>query len=199
MLLLSVFQSLNLLPRYYDTLNTFSAVNKKACCNQKLETHTQTTQTQLLTNKEERMKLVLAVIMLISLSYCAQGEYYNCYPGIKLEMYFGLGLNVGNTTGVSAQITNDAWNKFVDDVITPRFPDGLSVVDISNGQWLSTTTGTIEKEKSKLLILLMADTHENLRKVKEISEIYCQQFLQESVLINKVPSEAYCFEGKGYY
>ena len=47
-------------------------------------------------------------------------------PMTEADLYFGR--NIGNTSGVG----DDDWQRFVDEEITPRFPDGLTVED---GNW----------------------------------------------------------------
>ena len=75
---------------------------------------------------------------------------------------------------------DDAWDAFLGDTVTPRFPDGLTVLD-GAGQWRG-SEGTIQKERSKLLVILAPPGDDGMRLIDEISEEYERRFNQESVL-----------------
>lgn len=66
--------------------------------------------------------------------------------------------------------------------MTPRFPDGLTVLG-GNGQWKG-EDGRVVKERSKLVIILYpADSAaDSGKKIEEIRSAYEKQFQQESVL-----------------
>ena len=80
-----------------------------------------------------------------------------------------------------AEVVSDAaWRAFLAEEITPRFPDGLTVVDAA-GQWRG-PTGAIERERAKMLLVLALPGPEGLRRTDEIAEAYKRAFGQESVL-----------------
>lgn len=91
---------------------------------------------------------------------------------VQDKLYFGRNKTVG-------QVSEQDFQLFLQTEITPRFPDGLTVLD-ADGQFLS-GSGII-KEKTKLLILIHTNSQEDRRKIKEIIDKYKQQFQQESVL-----------------
>lgn len=72
------------------------------------------------------------------------------------------------------------WN-FVDQVVTPRFPGGLTVSE-AQGQWRD-RHGVIEREKSYEIYLLYptANTARDSAAIDEIRNLYKQRFAQESV------------------
>jgi hypothetical protein len=94
----------------------------------------------------------------------------------RTERYFGM----NKPSGV--EVTTDQWSKFLADEVTPRFPDGLTVIDAA-GQFRS-ASGTIVKEKSRMIILLYRkrDRESASRKIDEIRAVYCKLFDQESVM-----------------
>jgi hypothetical protein len=93
----------------------------------------------------------------------------------KTELYFGTGKPDGTF------VSNEEFRGFVDRQVTPRFPDGLTVVT-GYGQFLN-SAGTIEKETSKVLILFYpAQTVETNRQIQAIREAYKYEYQQESVL-----------------
>lgn len=91
---------------------------------------------------------------------------------VQDELYFGRNQPVG-------QVSNQDFQLFLQNEVTPRFPDGLTVLD-ADGQFLS-SKGII-KEKTKLLILIHANSQEDQHKIQELIDKYKQQFQQESVL-----------------
>ena len=64
--------------------------------------------------------------------------------------------------------------------MTPRFPDGLTIVD-GDGQF-RLSDGEIIEERSKLLILLHAGDEVDGKEIEEIRGDYIDRFDQQSVL-----------------
>ena len=84
-------------------------------------------------------------------------------------------------SGPEGEIVHDeAWDTFLADTVTPRFPDGLTVLD-GRGQWRG-ADGLIKKEHSKLLVILAQPGDDKMRLIDEISDEYKRRFSQESVL-----------------
>ena len=94
----------------------------------------------------------------------------------RTELYFGRDKNDGT------QVSDDEWSKFLDEIVTPKFPDGLTVLD-GKGQY-RLENGTIVKENSKVLILLYTPKTRlvNSRKIEQIRNEYKKRFKQESVM-----------------
>ncbi|MEA5624664.1 DUF3574 domain-containing protein [Nostoc sp. UHCC 0251] len=78
------------------------------------------------------------------------------------------------------EVSQSEFQAFVDSVITPRFPSGLTIFD-ANGQFQD-STGIIIEEPSKVISLIFEDTLDNETSINQIIEAYLQQFSQESVL-----------------
>lgn len=93
---------------------------------------------------------------------------------VRTELFFGL----SRPGGV---ISEAEFKTFVDSRITPRFPDGLTLLS-GSGQFRGASQ-TIIVEGSKLLILLYPrqDAEAN-RKIEQIRSDYKQTFQQQSVL-----------------
>lgn len=102
-----------------------------------------------------------------------------CAPGASAasvaELYFGR--NIGDRLGV----TEKQWQRFLDTEVTPRFPDGLSVMD-AGGQWRDTDTGRVVREPSKLLVLVLTDADAARPKLAAISDAYKREFQQQAVM-----------------
>jgi radical SAM superfamily enzyme len=70
---------------------------------------------------------------------------------------------------------------FLEDHVTPRFPDGLTVLT-GRGQFRNSSE-VIQREPSKLVIILYPPDQENAHKrIEKIREEYKTAFQQESVL-----------------
>jgi len=93
----------------------------------------------------------------------------------QVDLYFGRNIPTGG------EVSDAQWRRFLDEVVTPRFPDGLSVLDVS-GQWKSTRTGAIARERSKLLSIIVPDAAAAAAQFEAIKTAYKQRFRQESVL-----------------
>jgi hypothetical protein len=93
----------------------------------------------------------------------------------RTELYFGSDEHNGNV------VSESDFAQFVDAEVTPRFPDGLTVLT-GYGQFLD-NEGIVEKERSMVLILFypLTDFDAN-QKIMEIRDCYKKRFNQESVL-----------------
>ncbi|MDZ7276828.1 DUF3574 domain-containing protein [Pantoea eucrina] len=100
-----------------------------------------------------------------------------CHSGdmmMQTTLWFGLSKPDGGT--VSAQ----AWQQFIDNDVTPRFKDGLSVYD-AKGQWLG-ENGRLARENSKALMLIHRPDSATSASIDALREIYKKRFNQESVM-----------------
>jgi len=99
----------------------------------------------------------------------------------RTELYFGLDIPGGGT------VSEEAWGKFLNEEVTPKFPDGFTVVE-SYGQYKD-KSGAVVKEKSRMLILLYPKStrKENDPKIEAIREAYKKAFKQESVMRLDIP------------
>jgi hypothetical protein len=95
-------------------------------------------------------------------------------------MYFGLQRRDGTA------VTEQDWKSFVEQVVTPRFPAGLTVFD-GAGQWRN-AAGHVEREPSKVLVILHPSGESIDAKIDEVRRLYCERFDQEAVM--KVTSAA---------
>jgi hypothetical protein len=95
-------------------------------------------------------------------------------PQQVAELMFGR--KIGGRVGVSEA----AWRRFVDREITPRFPDGLTVLD-ARGQWRDTQTARIVREPSKLVQIVLPGKDEDEKHLSEVAEAYKKAFRQQSV------------------
>lgn len=95
-------------------------------------------------------------------------------PMTQTTLYFGLNRPAGPV------ISAAEWQRFVDQQVTPRFKDGLSVFD-AKGQWLG-NDGKLARENSKALMLIHAPGKESETNIEALRSSYKQQFAQDSVM-----------------
>jgi len=120
----------------------------------------------------------LLVCTALVLSACTTVPAARC-PGsaqalIEDELFFGL------STPSGGQISEAEWNTFLRDEVTPRFPQGLSVVEAA-GQWRG-NDGGIVRERSRVLTLAHADDARSETAVQAIMAAYKTRFDQEAVM-----------------
>ena len=92
----------------------------------------------------------------------------------RLELLFGLGRKDGTEIGETD------WRAFLDKEVTPRFPDGLTVLT-GYGQWRN-SAGAIAKEKSVVLVIWHQQEPGSDAKIEAIRSAYKSRFAQESVM-----------------
>ncbi len=103
---------------------------------------------------------------------------------VDTRLYFGLGPADDPTKGVSEA----AWRDFLDKEVTPRFPDGLSVLDVY-GQWQSKTETAPERIRTKMLVIDYADTPANRARIDQIRSAWKQRTGDESVMMVTTPTD----------
>jgi len=86
----------------------------------------------------------------------------------------------GQTRPDGGVITPDHWAAFLHDVITPYFPDGLTVTTVA-GQWQDRKTGIIGQEPSKLVWIATRDRPTLSHDLDAIRTAYKARFNQQSV------------------
>jgi len=95
-------------------------------------------------------------------------------PMLHSELYFGR--NIAGRLRVSER----QWTAFLKRELTPRFPDGLTVLD-AQGQWRGPASGTLVREPSKLVIVVTADDAAMRERLAAAAAVYKQRFNQKSV------------------
>ena len=82
---------------------------------------------------------------------------------IRTTLYFGLSRTKGSVSELD-------WQIFLRDQVTRRFPDGLTVWQ-AEGQWQN-PAGNIDREQSKVLLLVHADTQAARESVQAVIHAY---------------------------
>lgn len=124
------------------------------------------------------IRLSFALLLASALAGCASLAPQPCAPGqqamLSAELLFGR--KIGDRVGVS----EGAFRRFVDQEVTPRFPDGLTIVD-ATGQYRDNERGRLIREPSKLMLIATSDESANREKLAMIVEAYKRSFSQQSV------------------
>lgn len=93
---------------------------------------------------------------------------------IRTELYFGL------TRPGGADITDAEFELFLDEVVSPRFPAGHTIL-AAQGRWRE-QSGRLRKEASRVLVVLHPADERANRQLEEIRQLYKTRFAQEAVL-----------------
>lgn len=138
-------------------------------------------------------RYVFATVMVVALGGCVPAtkpavQRDPAHPvvtagWVETKLYFGLGV-IGDAKGVS----EDAWRVFLDKEVTPRFPDGLSVVDVY-GQWQGPTQREPERLRSKMLVIDYPDNATHRASVEAIRAAWRAKTGDLSVLRVTQPAE----------
>ncbi|HTY82911.1 MAG TPA: DUF3574 domain-containing protein [Silvibacterium sp.] len=145
--------------------------------------------------------LLISLLLCVSLAGCAhpgqtasaaatptlQGD--SAHPGqtsgwVDTKLYFGLGPADHPEQGVSEA----QWRDFLDKEVTPRFPDGMSVLDVY-GQWQGKSETAPERLRSKLLVIDYSDNAENRAKIDAIRAAWKHRTGDQSVLKVTEPAD----------
>ncbi len=94
-------------------------------------------------------------------------------PALELNLYFGRNIEGGG------EVSERQWAEFVASEVTPRFPDGLSIINVA-GQSRNSANQTL-RERTKQLIVVVFDPPAHRAKVQSIVEAYNRRFSQIAV------------------
>ncbi len=90
------------------------------------------------------------------------------------RLFFGRSIPGGG------MVSDDDWAAFLRDVVTPRFPDGLSVWH-ADGQWLE-ASGTLAHEPTMVVEVVHPASEQVDAALQQIADEYKRRFRQEAVL-----------------
>ena len=93
--------------------------------------------------------------------------------GIQVDLYFG------RDKAGKGEVGESEWSNFLAEEVTPKFPDGLSVLDVA-GQYRE-PSGRIGRERTKLLTVVVFDAPSHLARVQQVVNAYSDRFGQHGV------------------
>ena len=132
-------------------------------------------QTIFFTRASLRALLVSAVVLLLA-SSCAHDSYTRVPRANAVDDRLYCGRNVPS----GREVTDEELQTFLREVVTPRFPDGLTVW-AATGQWRNAVR-TVERERVMVLEIVHPLTRNSDRLIREVADEYRRRFRQESVL-----------------
>jgi Protein of unknown function (DUF3574) len=128
----------------------------------------------------QRRALITAVLTAFLLSPLAATAWASeALCPAPMASWTEINLYFGRKIGEAGLVSEKMFRHFLADVVTPRFPDGLTVLDAA-GQFRS--GNRIIREPTKLLILLVPDRTDVADKVAAVIDRYKRRFRQQSVL-----------------
>jgi len=127
------------------------------------------------------MRIIAGVGLALSLalSGCATVEPTpTCPPGQEhlrtAQLFFG------RNDGAASAVSEADFRKFMDEEVTPRFPDGLTVMD-GGGQWRGAENQLI-REASKVVLIVLPKRGAGDR-IEAVRNAYKTRFKLDSVLL----------------
>jgi len=124
------------------------------------------------------MRLVIATLVAATLSACTNtGGEHACTGTSQVETRLYLGLSQPG----GANVSEAAFRKFLKSEITPRLPEGYTLLD-GQGFWREDRSGKTISEPSRVLIHLHDASTEKNSTLDAIAAAYKQAFRQEAVL-----------------
>jgi hypothetical protein len=87
----------------------------------------------------------------------------------------------GRNDGDKPSVSEADFQAFVDKDLTPRFPDGLTVVD-GGGQWRGPENKLI-REASKVVLIVLPKGRDVSGRIDTVRNVYKTRFHQDSVLL----------------
>jgi len=130
--------------------------------------------------------LLAAVVAALAMGGCASLTRHadSCPPGQErlrtAQLFFG------RNTGDQPRVTEADFRRYVDEELTPRFPDGLTILD-GGGQWKGEENKLI-REASKVVLIVLAKTGDQQPRLDAARDAYKTRFKQEAVMLITQPA-----------
>lgn len=115
--------------------------------------------------------LALAGCTTVGAPYCPAGQT----PLRTAQLFFG------REIGDQPSVSDADFRKFVDEELTTRFPDGLTVLD-GGRQWKGKENRLI-REAAKVVLIVLPRGSNPQAKLEAVQQAYKAKFKQQSVLL----------------
>ena len=126
--------------------------------------------------------LILGAPLLLGLAACMTAPKSACPAGQSQLRTAQLFLSAKPP----AKVSDADLRKFVDTEVTPRFPDGVTVVD-GGGQWRGDENRLI-REAAKVVMIVLPEKGDPAARVEAVRAAYRTKFRQESVAVMPPPA-----------
>ena len=130
-------------------------------------------------------KIVFPLAAVLALAGCASRPRElaaNCLPSSEkptAELLFG------RLADGAPSVSEAEFNRFIYPEVSPRFPDGLTVVN-AKGRW-SLPAGSVIGERPKLVMIVLHGASDDQAKLEAIRSVYQARYHQQSVLLPTGP------------
>jgi hypothetical protein len=125
------------------------------------------------------VRALLRVALLAVVVACGVGRPTPVPPdpraAVRTELY------LGRARAGGAIVDDAAWQAFLSDVVTPRFPDGFTVIDAS-GQYRGADSDEITHERTEVLVVVHRGDDRAENALRDITAAYRERFGQQDVL-----------------
>ena len=130
-----------------------------------------------------RLGVAIATVGLgLGLTACASSPKLAC-PAGQAQMRTA---QIFLAAKAPARVTDTDIRKFVDAEVTPRFPDGVSLVD-GGAQWKGEDNRLI-REAAKVVLIVLPARGDPQARVEAVRSAYRTRFKQESVVVMPPPA-----------
>ncbi len=89
-------------------------------------------------------------------------------------------LYFGRSVSGRAQVSDQEWNEFRDQVVTPTLPDGYTVLD-GQGAWMNPRSHVTISEATKILVVALPDAPASRGEINRIRSAWQHRFHQYAV------------------
>jgi hypothetical protein len=93
----------------------------------------------------------------------------------------------GRSIQGQGEVSDRAWDEFLDRVVTPNLPNGYTVFD-GTGAWLNPATKRTVHERTKILLVALPDAAANAAAIGRVRAAYAEQFHQSLVGMTTAPA-----------
>jgi hypothetical protein len=128
-------------------------------------------------------RAIVGVMLLVGTLACASNRTASqprAVPAPATATMVADRLVFGRSILGGTMVTDSAWQDFLHEYVTPRFPDGLTVLR-AEGQWRD-PLGTVIREATVMLEVFHPESPFADLALGEIAEEYKRRFNQETVL-----------------
>ena len=125
------------------------------------------------------MRAIGGILVALALAGCASMKQPACPAGQErlktAQLFFGQQID-GKPT-----VSDADFHRFVEDELTPRFPDGLTVLN-ADGQWRASGNPLV-RDASKVVLIVLPARGDASSRIEAVQGAYKRRFRQDSVLV----------------
>ena len=128
-------------------------------------------------------RVPILVLLLAALAGCAAPQVDETGGWLRTELHFAIARAGEVDASALAR-----WQRFLDEEVTARFPDGFTVFD-GYGQWRRPSGTDVGRLDSRVIVILHPDDADARERVEAIRRVWKAQTGQQSVLRATQPAD----------